>query len=380
MNTRKKGKTSGDAAHAAHVQEPAVEAAMSRDIINVPDNVFLQVTTEYDPRDREALEWMLGYARTHLDGSRGRLCRAMQMDWKDIFAALSGDVRDSFRKVIDRAMAIRTHVFASHNPDFIDTVVTRRIFELLDYALAGDEESGKMVMIVGPTGRSKTHAAKEWARLNNHGRSVYLDCPVERGLRGIARALAGMVGVGDGRKTTELVPRVLDSFHRKRIILLDETARVVPTSWASRPAETELIRKIHDNKKTAVAWIVTEHTRRELESGQMKHYFEQLIGRISDTLYIPRDTRVDEARAIANHFCARVAVKIGERGTPKATPQLIELCHAIAQQPGRLRILFEHLRKAAIFAEHKKALLTADHLQLVAKRSADRNVWPEDES
>ena len=65
MTTRNKGKKTGDAAHAAHSQEPAVEAAMSRDIINVPDNVFLQVTSEYDPRDREAPRPVFLFNRRH---------------------------------------------------------------------------------------------------------------------------------------------------------------------------------------------------------------------------------------------------------------------------------------------------------------------------
>ena len=124
------------------------------------------------------------------------------------------------------------------------------------------------------------------------------------------------------------------------------------------------IRWLHDQSKCAVALFATWQFAEEISSGSMEVYFEQLLGRIADPLYLPQEVMISECRAICQAYVSR----------PSA--ELVKLAHTIANQPGRLRILFELLEQSAILARAKKEKLQARHLTAAWKRrSKVRTNW-----
>ena len=364
MSTRHMGKADGPLSHTE--DDPAVEAGMSRDLINIPDNVLQQAVRGYAQADQDDVQWLFSYATAELGCSRTRLCEAVGYDWTTIWRIATGTygagieefmgaVRDLKRRVADAAGAT----------DFIETFVARRIWDTLDYALAGDLKGGKIVLIVGPSGRGKTESVTEWARRNNHGRSVYVDTPESGGMRALYYEICGATRVNKGRKTSDLRDRIIGSFNRRRILIVDEVARLMPTGREVRVQEMEFLRRLHDKTRCAIALIATPAFEHMLETSRLQAYLEQLIGRIAEPLKIPETVYRDECRAILKAF--------GGDGSR----ELLDLSHTIANQRGRLRILFELLAQAAAVARRRSTPLTHAHLSAAWKRRQDRFAWPE---
>jgi DNA transposition AAA+ family ATPase len=367
--TRKAGTAAGDDAHAAHgAGNPAPEAGMSRDTINIPDNVLQAGCIGYTEDERDDIQWMFTFARTELGGSRDRMCEVFDLDWTTIVRVAQGKYPTSIANIIARIRDVRRRAQESGPRGFVETVVTRRVFEVLDYALAGDLEGGRIVMISGSSRRGKTEAAKEWCRQNNHGRSVYVDCPVNGGLRALMQEIADKVGVNGARKTADLQERVVKSFHPRRILIVDEVLRVLPTRRSDRrPVELEFIRRLHDVTRCAVALIATPVFEHEMQTGWLRTYLEQLLGRIADPVSIPERVYLSEARDICASFNAR------------PSEALVGLSHRIVNEPGKYGVLFELLRQAAGAAKRRGEALTEAHLAAAYRRRKERTKWPEEE-
>jgi len=337
---------------------------MSADAINIPDNVLMHGMQGYSASDQEDLLWLFGWA-TDEGLSRSRLCELLESDWSTVIRVAQGKYSAGIGKFMSRVRLLRERAEHSVNTGFIETPVTERIFDLLNYALAGDIRGGKMVMICGHSGRSKTESALEWCRRNNHGRAVYVECPVGGGRRALLQGVASKSRINLGRKSADIMDRIAKSYSSRRILVIDEVARLLPRGRRRGiPDELEFIRWLHDQSKCAVALFATWQFAEEISSGSMEVYFEQLLGRIADPLYLPQEVMISECRAICQAYVSR----------PSA--ELVKLAHTIANQPGRLRILFELLEQSAILARAKKEKLQARHLTAAWKRrSKVRTNW-----
>jgi len=366
-NTRKSGEAAGDATHAAHSEaEPAAEAGMSRDFFNIPDNVIQDGINDYHVPDQDDLMWMVGYTRKELDSSRSRLCELLDADWTTITRILNGTYTASIKGFMAKVSDLRSRYNRTVQTGFIETYKTRKIFDTLDYALNGDLNGGRIVMITGRARTGKTEAVQEWCRRNNHGKSVYIDCPASGGLRAFQTEIANETGINKQRKTLDMGARLFKSFNRRRILILDEVARIIPGRWGTKPTELEWVRRLHDLRRCAVALICTEVAEQEMESGALHLYFEQLIGRIAEPLHLPKDIMKREVRDIVTAF------------NPRPSEELVTKAHEIANEKGRLGVLFEDLRKATAFAREKKTALTAAHLSVVHSRRSERHQWKDE--
>jgi len=344
----------------------AVESAMSRDIINVPDNVIQDGIHGYTEEQQDLLQWVVSYGRHELANSRDRLCKAIGCDWTTLTRVLTGKYGASIEDFCLKISDLQAVAAESMETGFVQTIVTRRITELMDYALAGDLEGGKIVMIVGPTGRSKSETVKHWCSNNNHGRSVYVDCPESGGLSAFFRELAKQTGVNPERSTNDLRDRLIKSFNRRRILVVDEVARILPSRRVCKiPTELEFIRRLHDVRKCAVALVATPIFDHEMNSGWLQQYMEQLIGRC-EPLFIPAEPRRDEIRDICTAY------------SKHPSKELVALALQIAREKGRLRVLFDLIKKAAVVARKRSEDLDAKHLDAAYQRRKNRTVWPED--
>lgn len=342
------------------------EAGLSGDIINIPDNVLQAATAGYDQEDQDDLQWLLSYGDRELGGSRARLCDAIGTDWTTVFRICTGRYAASIDNFMAKVRALKKAVLEGGSSTFVETPVTKKIFATLDYALTGDADGGKMVMISGPARRSKTAAVKEWCRQNNHGKSVYIDIPTEGGIRGLVMELAGACRIGKGRKTNELRDRVLASFNRRRILVVDEVARLFMSKSRARLLELDFIRRLHDVQKCAVAFIVTPVVKEIIDSGELRAFLEQLVGRISEPLVIPEKVFRSESVAICSHFAGG-----------KPSDDLVDFAHRIANEPGKLGVLFDLMRQANVLANRKREPLAYSHLAAAYARKKQRTTWTE---
>lgn len=366
-DTRQMGTARGDAQHAAHSDDdPAVESQMSRDVINIPDNVLLAGIKAYSEADQDDLLWLINWAQHEL-GSRERLVEKLGADWSTVVRICQGKYGAGIGSFMAKVRDLRKKAAASPGRNFVETCVTRKIFETLDYALSGDVEGGRMVMVVGHTRRGKTYAAREWARINNHGTSVYVDCPESGGLKSMLREIARGCRINLGRKTADIRSRVIDSFNSRRILILDEILRELPTRGARQgPIVLEFIRRLYDVRHCAVALLVTPAFAEELQTGVLRDYLEQLVGRIEEPLVIPDKVLRQESREIATAF----------RSNPPA--DLVDLVHEQANEAGRLARLFVLLGQARLLAQKKDEPLSARHLAVAVERRNRRFQWPND--
>jgi len=340
---------------------------MSRDSINIPDNLLQAGISSYSEEEQDDIQWMFTFARAELGGSRDRMCETFDLDWTTIVRIAQGKYGAKLDNIVERIRDVRRRYQESGASTFVQTVVTRKVFEVLDYALAGDLEGGRIVMISGDSRRGKTAAAKEWCRQNNHGHSVYVDCPVTGGLRALMTEVADKVGVNAGRKTADLQDRILKSFHPRRILVVDEVLRLLPTRRGDRrPTELEFIRRLHDVTRCAVALIATPVFEQEMQSGWLRNYMEQLVGRIADPIAIPPRVFRSEAREICATF------------TRNPSEAMVGLAHRISNEPGKFGVLFELLRQAAGAAKRRGETLNENYLGAAYKRRKDRHNWPEE--
>ena len=345
---------------------PAVEAGMSRDIINIPDNVIQDGIGGYTEEQQDLLQWAVSYGRHDLGNSRDRLCQAIGCDWTTLTRVLTGKYGAAIETFCDKIKDLQVVAAESFETGFVETVVTRRICELLDYALSGDLDGGKVVMIVGPTGRSKSETVKHWCRQNNHGRSVYIDCPESGGLSSFFRELAIQTGVNVNRSTNEIRDRLIKSFNRRRILVIDEVARLLPSRRVERvPPQLDFIRRLHDVRRCAVAMVATPIFDHEMNSGWLQMYMEQMIGRC-DPLIVPAEPRRDEIRDICTAYVKR------------PSKELVALALQISREKGRLRVLFDLMKKAGVVARKRGEDLDVKHLDAAYQRRKNRTVWPED--
>lgn len=363
MNTRKTGSARGDAKHEAHgAENPAAEAAMSRDVINIGQHVFKAAIDAYTEAEQDALEWLWGFAFDELHGSRSALCREIGYDWTVIFKIFTGQYGAKLDRFIESIERLKKRA-AGGRAKLVDTIVTERIIEALDYAM----EKGAMVMIQGPTGRSKTHTALAWCRDNNHGRAKYVRCLSTGSKRSLVYQLCRVCGIGtSGRKTADLEQRLFKSFDWRNTLVIDEAGFLVPRH--SNRAAIEFVRDLHDACGCGVALIMTDVYVDEMRAGRHAAFFEQFFGRIRYPVMIPREVTKDEVRAAVASY------------RPDPPKDLLKTALKIARnRDGKLRTLFEDLRRAQDWADIEgRKNITAEDLEIASEWRLSGGVWPEE--
>lgn len=358
MTTRRAA--AGD--HARHGDDnPAVESGMSRDIINIPGNVILDGIREYSQQDQDDIMWLAGYAREVLAGSRRAVCEAINCDYTTLWRVLTGKYPASIANFMEAVRHLRQKA-SQPGGRFVETIVTRKIFATLDHA----RDFNSVVHICGPSGRSKTESVKEWIRRTGHGRCVYIDCPVVGGARSLMDELARKAGVNIARKSQDIAQRLEKSFDWRHTIIIDEAVRLIPSGRGRDIKPLEFLRRLHDVTVCGMAFVSTDVFRREMESGAISDFLEQLLGRIEDPLYIPEKVSLQEAGDICRSFNQDVDM------------DCIRMAAKIANGRGRIRVLFHLVRQAAMLAERKGEPLASQHLKAAVALRDNLHRWPDE--
>ena len=359
-NTRTMGNATTKLAHSP--ENPAPEAGMSRDIINIGLNIFRTGIRRYPEDVQEQLEWLWGYTFDVLGNSKTELSRQLGYDFAFIYDVFTGRYDGELETFCAAIQQLKMR--AAQKMPLVETVVVKRIIEALDYAA----KFSAMISIVGPTGRGKTYTAKCWARQHNHGRTRYIRVPSGCTRRQMVMMLCSSCGIGvNGHKTPELENRLFKAFTARNVIIVDEAGHLVPKASANGTSAIELLRDLHDICGCAVVMIFTDVYLKELETGRLADYFEQFRGRIKYTLPIPTKIFRGEVEDIVRSFVA------------EPSQRLIELAYKTAgARDGKLRTLFEDLQRAKDWAERENRDLRYEDLALAVNWRKSGGIWPEE--
>jgi DNA transposition AAA+ family ATPase len=302
------------------------------------------------PASAELLDWAYHYIVQECGLDYGSLAAECHYDPIVLYKVLCGTYEASLDGVLDALAAARRRL--SHSAGFVETPITRRIFEALDYCA----DMRALVTICGETGRSKTTALMEWQRQNNHGKSVYVRATSGATRGSLIRQIAKAVGIGTAStKVAEIEPRLYRVFGRKTLIL-DEAGHLLPVRGSRRTSEPlELVRDLHDICGCGVCLCMTDVYLQELRHGAHAAWFEQFLGRVKYSVPIPRTIFAEEVAALVSAYVA------------KPSAELLSAAGRIARQEGKLRTLCDDLAKARKFAERKGQTLAAAHL-ILARR------------
>jgi len=360
MTTRAADPARGDEKHEAHSAEnPAPEAGMSRDTINIGMNIFKSGIKRYSEKEQELLEWLWGYSYDILNGSRSALCDSTGYDWTVIHKIFTGMYDASLDRFCEKIAHLKK-MAAKNGMRLVETPVTRRIEEALDYC----RDLCAMVAIKGPTGRSKTFTAKCWARNNNHGRSKYVRVPSGCTRRTLVQQLCKSCGIGiSGLKTATLEDRLFKAFDFRNVIIIDEAGHLLPRFGIGTSA-IEFLRDLHDICGCGVAMIFTDVYLEEMRNGRLASYYEQFMGRIKFEVPIPTEVMKSETAAVVKAF------------RKDAPEKLLSYAHKIANnRDGKLRTLFEDLQRAKDWADKSGHEVGYDDLKVAVDWRLSGGTW-----
>lgn len=317
-------------------------------------------SSRLNPDIENTLEWFWGYCVDELHLDRDRICEAISYDETTVSRLFQGRYEGGLERIAEAIQALRTRV-AGKVSGMIETPVTRRIFEALDYA----RNTGSMVVIRGETGRGKTYCVREWARRNNHGRTIYVRCPSGCSRASLVREVAIASGFGiAGKKTAILETQIRTWYDRRRTLVVDEAGHLVPGNGSQAKALLEFLRDIHDICESGVVMIFTSVYWDSICEGPLAPFFDQFIGRKRYEVHIPEGTIFrEEIEAIVR----------GYDFADDAVPVAAE----IARERGRLRMLFGDLANARIIADRQGLPRDAKTLRLARRWRTSGGAWTE---
>ncbi|MEA4862697.1 MAG: ATP-binding protein [Victivallaceae bacterium] len=314
----------------------------------------------YSAAEQCQLEWLWGYSHDVLGASRHEIERATGLEWAFLYSVFIGKSEVDLAPLMEIIAQLRVQV--AQKMPLVDTIVTTRIREALDYA----RDNSALVTVTGPTGRGKSYTAMHWARLNNHGQTKYLRVPSGATPKSILQLLVDHFGIAKtGCTTQELAQKLMREITPRNVLIFDEAGFLLPSGQTNNCA-LELVRDIHDQKGCGIALIFTDVYLRDMRNGRRADFFEQFIGRIMFSVEIPDRIFRSEVAEICRSFI------------PEADDRLVDYAYATAiKRDGKLRVLFEDLRKARAFAESEHRKLTVDDLKAAVVWRKSGGVWPE---
>lgn len=274
---------------------------------------------------------------------------------EEAFASLVKSLRDGVR-----AEALRGRV------PFIQTSVTRSIWEYIE-TKRGVDRVNKFGIVVGPTGSSKSATFTEFCRVNNHGTCIHIEAPESGAIGELVTTIAGRYGYSGGlnvpAKRAAILATLTSGDRRtraSRTIIVDNCQDLYRSAQQEQPAFSYL-RRLQDVTGCTVILSITPTFERRLMGEMINGYFEQFEGRSGgrDTwLRLPEHAPDEDVVAIAQAF-----------GVQSAKSHAKELAR-IAQEPGRIRRLFEVLQDAKVAAEAEGAKLTIDIIREIRGEDA----------
>jgi len=325
------------------ITSDAARASSAHSRINIPINL-----ENWEDVPQEFHEDMLWFHQHVMDtGMSWKTAQeALKYDNSSIFKFLKGTSTGSYANFVQaiksyKRIALKRKTIQQQT--FVHNSITDVIFSALDYTFT----NLSMTLIVGDSGMGKSTAMKAWRDENNHGRSVYVDCPPVGGIKGFLGAISHACGGGTNHSIPDTLRSICRAFNPQRILLLDNMHRALPARDSSPARVFDIIQHVQEESGCAVGMSATARLDSHMRGSTFM--FEQITGRIGTPVYVPASVSWADIKPIVIQY------------VPRPSKLLQEHCMAIANGPGRIRQLVERWKLASRVAGKDKQDISEDH-------------------
>jgi len=215
----------------------------------------------------------------------------------------------------------------SKNPEFCRISPSEVIWQVLQAC----DENGEMGAVIGPSGMSKTRTAKEYLRKNPETVLITAS-PTVRSFSKILRALANQISAPNSNMALDdIMYRVIEKLEGfKPLVVFDESQFL---SWEAH----EIIRNIYDSVGVGIVYLGTVKLYSKMK-GDTRFDWDQLLSRITFRRSVS-ELNYEDVRMVCNSIC---------QGLSRSC---VDFLYHVCQEPGRLRVMTDLLKKAVKFHE-----------------------------
>ncbi|HUV59809.1 MAG TPA: AAA family ATPase [Desulfatiglandales bacterium] len=226
---------------------------------------------------------------------------------------------------------------------FCQIPVSTMIWEVLQTC----HERRKEGSVIGASGTSKTWTALEYQD-KNPGTILITASPTRRSLSSILHAILFRVGGGGvNTKLDDILYSVIDRLKSwGRLIILDESNFLKFESF-------EILRTIYDETQTGFVYLGTPKLYSRMR-GDRNYDWDQILSRIS-------------IRRAVNEISYEDVKIITSEISPGLAKNCVDFLFQTAQEPGKLRVMVDLLKKAVEFHEVEGATLNLNLFKEIKK-------------
>ena len=185
--------------------------------------------------------------------------------------------------------------------NFVTTSLSKQIFTLCDLARTYQVISP----IYGNSQTGKSTALKEYARLNNHGQTIYISMPAGGHLFKFLIALAKAIGVSPKGNSVALTDRIRGALTENMLLIIDEIHQIcLSINGGAKLNTIEFIRlELYEAVNCGVVLCGTNVFRDEMERGRNSGWLEQTRRRDGgNSLQLPPMLPREDMDAIAASY------------------------------------------------------------------------------
>jgi DNA transposition AAA+ family ATPase len=277
--------------NAAPVLSARAQALTSTPRFTIDGPRIIAATAALPEDQREAIRWLHYYA-TEYDLSLEELAAKLRRpngevyNKNTLYKVLTGlheaDCANITKAIVD-FRKIADERASTHRAPFIETSLSKQIWEVCDYA----RQSQEICLVYGDGQVGKTTALEEYKNCNNHGRTQMVRMPTGGKLRNFLQVCATYVRVSPSRETSDLRLRIALSFDENMLLIIDEVSQVFAHGSKVQTTTLDYIREIYDTAKCGIVLCATKVAYDEMQRGKHSILFQQLDRRMAVQVALP---------------------------------------------------------------------------------------------
>jgi len=294
----------------------------------LPERIF---TTELERRYNESILTRLTRWKEESGNSLRKLAAAIGVSYTSIGDYLNQKYKANVRVLENKITTFldnkEGNLQRSKNPEFCRISPSEIIWQVLQAC----DENGEMGAVIGPSGMAKTKTGREYQRKNPV--TIFITAsPTVRSFSKMLRALANQVSAPNSNMALDdIMYRVIEKLKGFRpLIVIDESQYML---WES----FEIVRNIYDSVGMGVVFLGTVRLYSRMK-GDTRYDWDQLLSRVTFRRSIS-EINYEDIKMVADSIYP---------GLPK---RCIDFLYHVAQEPGRLRVMTDLLKKAIKFHE-----------------------------